>query len=103
MQVLERKFNATRGRLNGRSVLCVVALALADSRPLREQMEQRRIIHANETPVAVKQELGQYFTPATLPISWRRFSRDIAVAMLASLTPGPVSVSFPVLWRNVLP
>jgi len=63
MQVLERKFNATRGRLNGRSVLCVVALALADSRPLREQMEQRRIIHANETPVAVKQELGQYFTP----------------------------------------
>ncbi len=63
MQVRERKINTPGSRLNGRTVLCVVALALADSRPLREQMEQRRIIHANETPVAIKQELGQYFTP----------------------------------------
>ncbi len=44
-------------------MLCVVALALTDVRPLREQMEQRRIAHANETPLAIKQELGQYFTP----------------------------------------
>ena len=63
MQVREGKINTPGSRLNGRTVLCVVALALADSRPLREQMEQRRIIHANETPVAIKQELGQYFTP----------------------------------------
>ena len=63
MQVREGKINTQGSCLNGRTVLCVVALALADSRPLREQMEQRRIIHANETPVAIKQELGQYFTP----------------------------------------
>ncbi len=63
MQVRERKINTTASHLNGRTALCVVALALAEARPLREQMEQRRIIHANETPIAIKQELGQYFTP----------------------------------------
>ena len=63
MQVHEHRTNTTGSRLNGRTVMCVVALTLAEARPLREQMEQRRIIHANETPVAVKQELGQYFTP----------------------------------------
>lgn len=52
-----------RSRLNGRTMLCVVALTLAEVRPLREQMEHRRITHANETPPAIKQELGQYFTP----------------------------------------
>lgn len=49
--------------LNGRTMLCVVALALTEVRPLREQMEHRRVTHANETPTTVKQELGQYFTP----------------------------------------
>ena len=63
MELLENRKNITRSRLDGRTMLCVVALTLAEARPLREQMEQRRIIHANETPVAVKQELGQYFTP----------------------------------------
>ena len=53
----------THSRLNGRTMLCVVALALTEVRPLREQMENRRIAHANETPAAIKQELGQYFTP----------------------------------------
>ena len=43
--------------------MCVVALTLAEVRPLREQIEHRRITHANETPPAIKQELGQYFTP----------------------------------------
>ena len=42
MQVREGKINTQGSCLNGRTVLCVVALALADSRPLREQMEQRR-------------------------------------------------------------
>ena len=63
MQVQERRVDTAGSRLNRRTVLCVVALALAETRPLREQMEQRRLIHANETPVATKQELGQYFTP----------------------------------------
>ncbi len=54
---------SARNRLNGRTMLCVFALTLTDVRPLREQMEQRRITHANETPLAIKQELGQYFTP----------------------------------------
>ena len=63
MQLCEHRRSATRNRLDGRAVLCVVALTMAEARPLREQMEQRRIIHANETPIAVKQELGQYFTP----------------------------------------
>jgi len=54
---------SAHSHLNGRTMLCVVALALTDMRPLREQMEQRRIAHANETPLAIKQELGQYFTP----------------------------------------
>ena len=31
--------------------------------PLREHMEYRRVIHASDTPRAIKQELGQYFTP----------------------------------------
>lgn len=47
-------------------LLCVVALAMAESRPLREQMEKRRLAHANETPPAIKQELGQYFTPGEI-------------------------------------
>lgn len=47
----------------GGTVLCVVALAVSDVRPLREEMERRRINHAANTPRAVKQELGQYFTP----------------------------------------
>lgn len=55
-----------RSRLNGRTMLCVVALTLAEVRPLREQMEHRRITHANETPPAIKQELGQYFTPGNI-------------------------------------
>lgn len=63
MQLREHRRSVTRNHLDGRAVLCVVALTMAEARPLREQMEQRRIIHANETPVAVKQELGQYFTP----------------------------------------
>ena len=42
MQVCERRTNTAGSRLNGRTALCVVALALAESRPLREQMEQRR-------------------------------------------------------------
>ena len=42
MHVREHRVNTTGSRLNGRTVLCVVALALAESRPLREQMEQRR-------------------------------------------------------------
>lgn len=42
MRVREHRVNTTGNRLNGRTVLCVVALALAESRPLREQMEQRR-------------------------------------------------------------
>ena len=50
-------------RLDGRTMLCIVALALTEMRPLREQMEHQRITHANETPPAIKQELGQYFTP----------------------------------------
>ena len=50
-------------RIGGRAVLCVVALAVSELRPLREQMERRRMIHASDTPRAVKQELGQYFTP----------------------------------------
>ena len=54
---------SAHSRLNGRTMLCVVALALTEVRPLREQIEQRRIAHANETPLAIKQELGQYFTP----------------------------------------
>ena len=63
MVSLENRRSIAKNRLDGRTMLCVVALTLAEARPLREQMEQRRIIHANETPVAVKQELGQYFTP----------------------------------------
>ena len=63
MQLREHRRSVTRNHLDGRAVLCVVALTMAEARPLREQMEQRRIIHANETPVAIKQELGQYFTP----------------------------------------
>ena len=55
-----------RGRLNGRTMLCVIALALTEVRPLREQMEHQRIMHANETPPAIKQELGQYFTPGRI-------------------------------------
>ena len=47
-------------------MLCVVALTLAEVRPLREQIENRRITHANETPPAIKQELGQYFTPGRI-------------------------------------
>ena len=47
----------------GGTVLCVVALAVSDVRPLREEMERRRISHAADTPRAIKQELGQYFTP----------------------------------------
>ena len=42
MQVRERRANTTASRLNGRTVMCVVALTLAEARPLREQMEQRR-------------------------------------------------------------
>ena len=42
MQVQKRRTDTTGHRLNGRTVLCVVALALAESRPLREQMEHRR-------------------------------------------------------------
>ena len=43
MRVREHRVNTTGSRLNGRTVLCVVALlALAESRPLREQMEQWR-------------------------------------------------------------
>ena len=52
-----------RSRIGGRAVLCVVALTVSELRPLREQMERRRISHASNTPRAVKQELGQYFTP----------------------------------------
>ena len=63
MPVCNLRESVAKPHLNGRTVLCVVALTLAEARPLREQMEQRRIIHANETPVSVKQELGQYFTP----------------------------------------
>lgn len=55
--------SSTHSRLNERTRLCVVALELTELRPLREQMERRRIAHANETPLAIKQELGQYFTP----------------------------------------
>ena len=55
-----------RSRLNGRTMLCVVALALTEVRPLREQLEHQRITHANETPPAIKQELGQYFTPGRI-------------------------------------
>ena len=50
----------------GGTVLCVVALAVSDVRPLREEMERRRISHAADTPRAVKQELGQYFTPGLI-------------------------------------
>ena len=42
MHVREHRVNTTGSRLNGRTVLYVVALALAESRPLREQMEQWR-------------------------------------------------------------
>ena len=42
MHVREHRVNTTGSRLNGRTVLCVVALALAESRPVREQKEQRR-------------------------------------------------------------
>ncbi|MGN0833508.1 MAG: Eco57I restriction-modification methylase domain-containing protein [Kiritimatiellia bacterium] len=49
--------------LNGRAMICVLALALTELRPLREQIERRRLAHAEETPTAIKQELGQYFTP----------------------------------------
>ena len=42
--------------------MCVVALAASELRPLRDQMERRRVIHASDTPRATKQELGQYFT-----------------------------------------
>ena len=52
-----------RSRLNGRTMLCLFAFTIAEARPIREQMERRRLAHANETPPAVKQELGQYFTP----------------------------------------
>lgn len=55
-----------RDRRGGRMLLCVVALAMAEARPLREQMEKRRLAHANETPPAIKQELGQYFTPGEI-------------------------------------
>ena len=50
-------------RFGGGTMLCVVALSVADMKPLREQMERRREIHATETPREIKQELGQYFTP----------------------------------------
>lgn len=49
--------------VGGGALLCVVALAVSGMRPLREQMERRRVIHASNTPRSVKQELGQYFTP----------------------------------------
>ena len=49
--------------IDGRTLLCVFALSLADTRNFREYMEQKRILHASETPAAIKQELGQYFTP----------------------------------------
>ena len=42
MELLENRKNITRSRLDGRTMLCVVALTLAEARPLREQMEQRR-------------------------------------------------------------
>ena len=50
-------------RINGGAFVCVVAMAVSEVQPLREQMERRRTIHAADTPRAVKQELGQYFTP----------------------------------------
>lgn len=53
-------------RLNGGTILCVVALSVPDMQPLREQMEHRRIIHASDTPRTIKQELGQYFTPGSI-------------------------------------
>ena len=33
---------------------------------LRAQMERRRTIHASDTPRAIKQKLGQYFTPGNI-------------------------------------
>ena len=42
MHVREHRTNTTGSRLNGRTVMCVVALTLAEARPLREQMEQWR-------------------------------------------------------------
>ena len=52
-----------RARIGGGAMLCVVALVASELRPLRDQMERRRVIHASDTPRAIKQELGQYFTP----------------------------------------
>lgn len=49
--------------VGGGALLCIVALAVSGMRPLREQMERRRVIHASNTPRSVKQKLGQYFTP----------------------------------------
>ena len=57
-----QKVKSPKG-VGGGALLCVVALAASEMRPLREQMEHHRVIHASNTPRAVKQELGQYFTP----------------------------------------
>ena len=53
-------------RINGGTILCVVALSVSEFQPLREQIEQARVIHATDTPRAIKQEFGQYFTPANI-------------------------------------
>lgn len=49
--------------LSGQMTLFNVSLTLTEIRSFRDQMEHQRITHANETPPAIKQELGQYFTP----------------------------------------
>lgn len=44
----------------------IASAVTSTANPLREQMEQQRINHANETPSDKKQELGQYFTPGRI-------------------------------------
>ena len=53
-------------RINSGTILCVVALSVSEIQPLREQIERRRVVHASDTPRAIKQELGQYFTPGNI-------------------------------------
>ena len=62
-KIRQVKYALPRSRIGSRAMVCVVALAVSEMRPLREQMERRRVLHASDTPRAVKHELGQYFTP----------------------------------------
>ncbi|MBR0066084.1 MAG: Eco57I restriction-modification methylase domain-containing protein [Kiritimatiellae bacterium] len=48
------------------AILCMMALTLTDPEMFRAGLERERLLHAHATPRVHKQELGQYFTPASI-------------------------------------